>query len=496
MASNAIASEDRVLSVGRPIAQTNDTSDPGDLLISLQPPPLNTSDDESVSSSSLAKTIPQIILQCGSFANLSDATLRADEISTSDVSENDNSTTLSANNVASNDAGSQFAPVVAELSQLISAARNEAAVSLDFVSLLISAVKPAAGTTSMSPHLKVHVPVGSLGADHLPRPESNFSASDVDYPISLGWKSAALSAVSERFEKAHERLVREAGCEKTYWLQMEEIVQLGEILFKMRLPDYRGLGLRYGFSDAGSNYKEKGFATLRRDKSGKIVFKTEGEPQSLSLSVSILRNQMKTATFITSPDSSTEGTSTESFKSLIKQARDSLFEEELFFEIVRESKSLTSRGITSDFGDRISLPFDSYTICIEMISNILTLEMSQLSHDESKSSSASISSSPDQNSHVADDQFLAEAVSITLHLLLSRLHRRNRALRRKIPLPLGSSAAVSATSSSEILEPLLDALSIRSSETKTDEHQSSTKSPIQSLSILLESLISELKSPQ
>lgn len=250
----------------------------------------------------------------------------------------------------------------AEVVRLLSLAQNEAAVSLDFISLLISSVKPAAGTTSMSPHLRSHVPVGSLGADRV-----KATSFKEDYDVCLGWKIHAVSAAVERLKLAGERLAAVNLRERKYWLQVRDLAVSGEVLSKIRTADYRGLGVRYGFADAGSNYKEKGVATLRSSEDGKIVLKTEGDKRTKVLSVSVNR-KISDEFRITGKHATKIEYDTSEFQNEIKQARDLLFEEELFFEVARETRLLVSQGIIFDFGDRVAVPVDSTCkICIEMV---------------------------------------------------------------------------------------------------------------------------------
>ncbi|KAK9355368.1 mediator complex, subunit Med17 [Lipomyces doorenjongii] len=410
-----------------------------DIFVSLEPPPLEEDPSHAIRSfRNLSQIIPQIALERGSFLNVTEDSLRKEieaRPSPHDKNMPDETPTKlkkSATNLAEFE--EDFNNARADLNRLICAAQNEAAISLDFVSLLISSVRPAAGTTSMSPHLKSHVPVGSLGADRI-----KSSPYVEDMSVCLGWKTQAVSAASERLARAAERLAEEAGLEKNYWEQVEKIAVSGEVLSKMRMPDYRGMGVRYGFADAGSTYKEKGIATLRRNVEGKLVVKTEGERRTKVLSVAIMRplhgEYVRTGQY-----ASKVNYETRDVKKEIKQARDLLFEDELFFEIARETRILGSQGITLDFGNKVMIPLPALQVAIE------TIDL------EDQDSSMELDTGP--------DRVIAEAINVALHLLLSKLHRKNLTARRSIPLPLGTRTNITDTGKSEILEPLVSSLAV------------------------------------
>ncbi|QSL66356.1 hypothetical protein MERGE_000734 [Pneumocystis wakefieldiae] len=65
---------------------------------------------------------------------------------------------------------------------------NECSLVLDFVSLLVSSVKPALGNSSMSTFLKERIPVGSFGTERVKG--DIFSE---NFVVSKGWKLQALS---------------------------------------------------------------------------------------------------------------------------------------------------------------------------------------------------------------------------------------------------------------------------------------------------------------
>jgi mediator of RNA polymerase II transcription subunit 17, fungi type len=83
---------------------------------------------------------------------------------------------------------------------------EESSLAQDFISLLLSSVRPAAGGASMSPALKAAVPVGSLaGARIFPQGQKQ------ELDISIGWKKSALEDACQTLIKAADRMSQDSG---------------------------------------------------------------------------------------------------------------------------------------------------------------------------------------------------------------------------------------------------------------------------------------------
>src|SRR5579862_1910747 len=86
-------------------------------------------------------------------------------------------------------------------------AYEESSLAQDFISLLLSSVRPAAGGASMSAALKQAVPVGALaGVRVVPQqPPAE------DFTVSVGWKKSALEGASRTLSEAADRLAENTG---------------------------------------------------------------------------------------------------------------------------------------------------------------------------------------------------------------------------------------------------------------------------------------------
>jgi mediator of RNA polymerase II transcription subunit 17 len=286
----------------------------------------------------LGQIIPRIIGERGSFANITEASLLEEIESSSRDDEDQEMDVEEAPETTESDEKDRkpaevpldqkaFEQARADLVQLIRQAQNESALSLDFVSLLLSCLRPAAGTTSMSPHLKQHVPVGALSADSL-----WVSIPEQDPLVGAGWKVESLSRASQQLQRASVRLKGEVEKEGKYWNSVMDIVMGGEVLFKIRKGDARALGIKYGYGDSGSEYRDKGLAIVKRRPDGGMSFKFDTSKAPKVLRV-VLYN-------VTNGDRVKVGSSSpailvpkDTVHNEIKNARTLLFEEELFFEV-------------------------------------------------------------------------------------------------------------------------------------------------------------------
>jgi hypothetical protein len=74
------------------------------------------------------------------------------------------------------------------------------------VSLLLSAVRPAAGGASMSPTLRAAVPPGALTGGRIFPQQTK-----PDLSVSIGWKKSAIESASETLIAAADRLAQNSG---------------------------------------------------------------------------------------------------------------------------------------------------------------------------------------------------------------------------------------------------------------------------------------------
>lgn len=370
---------------------------------------------------------------------------------------------VKAGNDEDTDDDLSFDQVRHELLSLVSVAQNESALSQDFVSLLMSCLRPAAGTTSMSPHLKQYVPVGSLSAD-----TSKPSAVDDDPLVAAGWKLQALDHSASLISRAAKRLQSEADKEELYWENVLGIVSFGEVLFKIRKGDMRGLGIKYGYGDAGSQYYDRGVATLRRKTDGTMSFQTGLNKRTKVVKVN-LYSVVNGERVFKGSSSSLEILPEHSVQNEIINARNLLFEEELFFEMAKEARGLVSHRVRIVNGKIVVKLFDE-VLEIEFVNPEPTVndydKDNTLEEGANESNDNNTTTNEDNKNSLAEDVEMADVpptvkisrraslISTAFHILLCYAHRKNLKTKASVPKPLNTKEKKSK-SALYILRPLI-----------------------------------------
>lgn len=262
----------------------------------------------------------------------------------------------------------------------------------------------------MSPALKEAIPVGTLAGrvlkpKPLPAPAQNQLSS-----VSQGWRSAGFQSVAEKLSAASSRLKSDAERESEYWQQIADLTTRGWAV--SRLPrDRKAIGVHFGFPEAAPRFRDRGFTLLRQSDDGTVILDWKSVPtRRKHLSVYVVRKGVKTGFFHFQ-------TPTRSQKADINQqltdGRDALFEEELFYEICRESHVVANQGVTTR----------AETVEADVGGDY------QLSFVFSDEPEKDVSTTP-------EDNMVAEFVAICLRLLLNAAHEQNLIRRSQKPPPM------------------------------------------------------------
>lgn len=285
-------------------------------------------------------------------------------------------------------------------------------MSLDFISFLLSKFAPTTAQSTMSPTLKDAVPIGTLDArimKYMPPTTSESRSAEL---CSRAYKLQGFSNAADKILGAASRLEDEAVTEQRFWEQILSIRQKGWSI--SRIPrDPRGLGVHFGFRDAAPSFRKRGFAALRKTADGGLRLDQGAVPsRPVAVQVSVLRRDQNCGT---SSIPQAKMTATEDgIDEQILQARNTLFEEELFHELGREARSLANQGVTMS-SKRIKTPLDDRTQ--------LQIELVGLDDDNPGSVSG-------------PDEQLADGIAIALRVLLSHAHEQNLRRRSQSPPPM------------------------------------------------------------
>ncbi|KAJ5798596.1 Mediator complex subunit Med17 [Penicillium pulvis] len=304
----------------------------------------------------------------------------------------------------------------ADITQFAVASHMEAMFALDFISLLLSKNAPRQAETSMSPYLKQIAPLGSLNADVVnPPPKSESVKRDIS-SVSRGWRIQNFNSASSKLLKAAARLETEVASETRYW---NEVLAVKDKGWKVcRLPRERqALGVQYGFIEATPVFRDRGLASLRRSEDGSLVLDKGLIPSGARF----VRVRVKQGSHISSSTRPCPSTSNDadSIEHRILQARDSVFEEELFHELVREARSMASSGVTTR-QNLIQVPASED---LEILLDLVDADDETLDADEDPT---------------ATDKIFADGLAHSMRILLAFAHRQNLRRRTQMPPPLTS----------------------------------------------------------
>jgi mediator of RNA polymerase II transcription subunit 17 len=282
----------------------------------------------------------------------------------------------------------------------------------------------------MSPALRAAVPVACLGYDRISRREDKRALSE-ETRIARAWKIDGLNNAADMLLSASKRLGAEVEKETKYWEEVLDIRNDGWVV--TRMPRERNvLAVRYGFAESAQKYKGRGIGALRRNDDGSVRMDdidVAGARGRAMLRVRVLKNGELVGTSTQSASIDAGG----SVKDMIRRARNFIYEDELFFEIMREARASPavemrtaedSATIQLAEGKAVVLDMVYLASCIQYYLCMLTVFQAPIDDDP-----ASVPPYPEND--------LAQGIALALRILLSYNHRLALKRRSRPPLPLG-----------------------------------------------------------
>ncbi|GAD98717.1 mediator of RNA polymerase II transcription subunit 17 [Paecilomyces variotii No. 5] len=381
----------------------------GSFTLPLRPPV-----EKGAREDALPIRITQINAQRGSFRNVTEESLKAEiEAQRNGVEQKEGEGKES--DVDATERLDLLYKRRADITQFALQSHMEAMFALDFISLLLSKHAPRQAELSMSPHLKQVAPTGSLSTDIIRAPEKSEGAKQDRKTVSRGWKLESFNAAANKLLKSAARLEEEVAAETRYWGEVLTVKDKG---WKVcRLPRERqALGVQYGFLEATPTFRDRGLASLRRAENGSLILDKGLVPsKARAVRVQVKRDGHTTGSS-KMPTISSNGEC--SIEERILQARDTLYEEELFHELSREARIMASQGVMTGQNIIQFQASEGRDIILELV------DINDMWDDRSS------------QSHVAEDDILSEGVAHSIRILLSYAHRQNLRRRRQIPPPL------------------------------------------------------------
>lgn len=324
-----------------------------------------------------------------------------------------------------------------EMWQHVRTAEEQVLTALDFASLLLSKDSPAQGQQSMSSALKKNVNPGTLGADLWQRMPADKARESRDDLLGTAVRMEGLERSANDLLAAATRLEDNVRKETLYWEQVLSISEKGWIVCRVSRQSHR-LAVTFGFSESAPEFTRRGIAALNADSDGLITLE-----RGVGIKPKTLRVQMKVHdTVIGSsrlPNTSFDEVTT--LDARLRHARDTLLDEELFHEMIRESRSLTSLGV-STIGSAICykphrrLQEDSAMVCFELL--------------------PAVDQEAEPESNTAENDAYSEALALLARLLLSQAHQQRLQKRTSVPQPLSENKEEMQTL--HILRPIMSFL--------------------------------------
>ncbi|KAK6224865.1 RNA polymerase II mediator complex component SRB4 [Colletotrichum tabaci] len=347
------------------------------------------------------------------FRNVTEESLREElENKQNDAAEVKEEDTVMAEGIDDSEEPPDAGAARMEVLRNIDVAQNAALMTLDFVSLLLSKESPAQAGVTLSQALREWTGIGTLGIakreDNEEQKQRDAERAKDNRDVSLGWALLDIETTKESADKAASHLSKEVEREAKYWNEVLAVHQAGWSM--CRLPAERHtLGVRFGFSEASPEFRNSSLAPLRRGDDGTALLqhgRVGAGSQRLSITVSRSGETTgRLAIGSSVPDSAL-------LPDRVLEARNTIFAQELWHELHREAHSLASYGVRAN---NDSINFNPAS------GPSLTLELESLEDNVAVASTS-------------DDNVLAEATHLGLHILLSHAHRLNE-LQRLRPTP-------------------------------------------------------------
>lgn len=304
-----------------------------------------------------------------------------------------------------------------EMVASVTAAQNDMALSLDFISLLLSKDAPRQAQNTMSPILKSSAPLGSLGTDMWKRLPVDRAREAQDELLATNVRMQGLQESADSLLAAANRFQNNVSKEMQYWSQILSISEEGWNICRIPGQQHR-LGVSFGFSESTRQFQQRGVAELTTSSIGNIMLESAIGSRPYAVRAVIRKEGDIVGVSQLSEMLDQEETTLEA---RIRYARDSLFDEELYHEMIRESRTISSLGVGME-SSTIQLDFTSLSKSGMQVSlDLVPLDEDHSLHAESVEQ---------------QDNALATAIVLAARLLLSQAHRDRLKKRSEVPASL------------------------------------------------------------
>jgi mediator of RNA polymerase II transcription subunit 17, fungi type len=293
-----------------------------------------------------------------------------------------------------------------ELMRNINAAQNTAATTLDFISLLLSKEAPVQAAATLNPDLRNIVGIGTLGATALHAPTALTQSRVPDSKmVAIGMRLQAVTKAADSLESAAKRLEEEISLETAYWNEVRDASERGWSVFR-HPEEPNTMGVKFGFSNAAPDFKTNSIAPMRRAEDGSVRLE-HGRMTGISkrLQITVLQGDKIVG----------QSRLPRPLEDNVKEARDTVFAQELWHELNREGRELQAHDV------RIRKDTVTYA---EDANKVISFQLVTLDDND-------FSNVPESRPYDSE----AERIYLTLNILLVNAHRKNELRRSAKSIP-------------------------------------------------------------
>ncbi|KAF2167724.1 hypothetical protein M409DRAFT_53698 [Zasmidium cellare ATCC 36951] len=373
--------------------------------------------------SGIGATLARINAERGHFRNITEASLQEEiaaegalELSSSDDEddEDDEGDSTVTKRQPAKDREALYA-AKHEMRVYVGEAIRNTKNSLHFVAMLLSKFQPRVAGSSLI-DIKDKVPFGSVSADiwdperAMPKDAAREKQDDL---VATNMRMRELQESADGLLAAATRLKENVRQETLFW---DEVLSVSERGWRIsKIPGTHLLGVHYGFQGSDAAFARSQVAAITSDSEGTVMLERGIGTQPKAVRA-VLKRHGQVVGSSSLPRVPDESETT--LEARIRHARDSVFDEELFHEMLRESRSLISMGVTTK---EAAVHFTT-----ELLQD-LEVELQLVSLDEDNSLGL-------EASHDLDT--LAHAIILTARSLLGQEHRNKLNRKKDIPPPL------------------------------------------------------------
>ncbi|KAI2611802.1 subunit 17 of mediator complex-domain-containing protein [Hypoxylon sp. NC1633] len=296
----------------------------------------------------LGEFIARVNAERGGFRNVTEAKLReevkAQEDGRAEVDGSSDSEVPEDLEEADADKSKNVIAAREEFLRNIEIAHQSAMLSLDFVSLLITKEQPTTGEMTLSPMLRDHVGIGTMGASKLKDSNMTEARKQDDLGIATGWRLEGIDSTVDSVVSNALKLEKEIESETKYWADVLAVSEHGWAVCALPYEPHT-LGVRFGFAESTLEFRNSSIAPLRRNDDGSVhlqLGRVGGGAQRIR--VTFKRNGKiidQSPLCRRTPDDAP-------LQDRVLEARNTAFHQELWYEINREARTLLSSNVYSD----------------------------------------------------------------------------------------------------------------------------------------------------